>query len=203
MTNLDEYQIRKYLEENVTFSRDWFVENASSDIIREWFNNRRKSTVSNEQKNGWLMENLSQLSNQLSTSREQAEDHSSITKELLDDILDKDLRKSVSSNQIRVTTTEKRSKLVGLSEEQLLVKLLVDITSELDVDILCHKILTNVSLLINCDRASLFLVKGNRTNRYLVAKLFDVTPGSLFKDALVLSDNKNRSKVPPIPFGII
>ena len=119
---------------------------------------------------------------------------------------------AAKSEKIRVTTSEKRRKLVGLSEEQLLVELIIDIINELDVDILCHKILTNVSVLINCDRASLFLAKGNRKNRYLVAKLFDVTPDSQLQDALVVSDNNNynnnnnnsggRPKVPPIPFGM-
>lgn len=35
-----------------------------------------------------------------------------------------------------------------------------DICNELDVKSLCHKILQNVSLLLNADRGSLFLVQG-------------------------------------------
>nr|XP_046911177.1 cGMP-specific 3',5'-cyclic phosphodiesterase-like isoform X3 [Dermatophagoides farinae] len=218
MTNIDENQVRKYLNENYNFSRDWFIENANGDIIREWFNCRKKSSNISEKDeqtnngNRWLMKNLSILSNQLSTSNtSEQRDPNSITKELLDNILDRNFRKSANSEKIRVTTSEKRRKLVGLSEEQLLVELIIDIINELDVDILCHKILTNVSVLINCDRASLFLAKGNRKNRYLVAKLFDVTPDSQLQDALVVSDNNNynnnnnnsggRPKVPPIPFG--
>lgn len=38
-----------------------------------------------------------------------------------------------------------------------------DICNELDVRSLCHKILQNVSMLLNADRGSLFLVQG-RTN---------------------------------------
>ncbi|KAH9424393.1 hypothetical protein DERP_004577 [Dermatophagoides pteronyssinus] len=179
------------------------LKNASADIICQWFNNRRKSNTDLSTTNSggeWLMTNLSLLSEQLSTTTK--EDHStSITKELFDDILlDKKFQKS--SNQIEnLTTDEKRKKFIGLTEEQLLVELIVDITNELDVDILCHKILTNVSLLINCDRASLFLAKGNRKNRYLVAKLFDVTPGGQLKDSLVLDNSNSRPKFPPISFG--
>ncbi len=50
----------------------------------------------------------------------------------------------------------------------------MDISNELDIDILCHRILLNVSQLTKADRCSLFLARGPRENRYLEAKLFDV-----------------------------
>lgn len=56
------------------------------------------------------------------------------------------------------------------------MELIKDIANELDIDVLCHKILVNVELLTHADRGSLFLVKGNSAQtRYLQAKLFDVT----------------------------
>lgn len=55
------------------------------------------------------------------------------------------------------------------------MELIRDIANELDIDVLCHKILVNVCLLTHADRGSLFLAKGSPKNRYLVAKLFDVT----------------------------
>lgn len=56
------------------------------------------------------------------------------------------------------------------------MELIKDVANELDIDVLCHKILVNVGLLTHADRGSLFLVKGNTPqSRYLVAKLFDVT----------------------------
>lgn len=55
------------------------------------------------------------------------------------------------------------------------MELIRDVANELDIDVLCHKILVNVSLLTHADRGSLFLAKGTMNNRYLVAKLFDVT----------------------------
>ena len=84
-------------------------------------------------------------------------------------------------------------------EDELFMKSIRDITNELDVDTLCHKILVNVSLLTHSDRGSLFLAKGSRDDRYLVAKLFDVTSDSLLKDALTAAEQ--HSKIPPLPFG--
>jgi len=55
------------------------------------------------------------------------------------------------------------------------MELIRDVANELDIDVLCHKILVNVGLLTHADRGSLFLAKGTPTNKYLVAKLFDVT----------------------------
>lgn len=40
--NFDEDQIRKYLADNQSFTKEWFVQNATNEFIREWFNERRK-----------------------------------------------------------------------------------------------------------------------------------------------------------------
>jgi len=58
-----------------------------------------------------------------------------------------------------------------LDEGELFMELIRDVSNELDIDVLCHKILVNVGLLTRADRGSLFLVRG----KHLVAKLFDVT----------------------------
>lgn len=71
---------------------------------------------------------------------------------------------------------EARKNLAELDEGELFMELIKDVANELDIDVLCHKILVNVGLLTHADRGSLFLVKGNNAqSRYLVAKLFDVT----------------------------
>lgn len=83
------------------------------------------------------------------------------------------------------------------------MELIRDIANELDVDTLCHKILVNVSLLTQSDRGSLFLAKGPRHARYLVAKLFDVTPDSVLQEALDAAvDEDGECRIPPIPFGV-
>lgn len=72
--------------------------------------------------------------------------------------------------------SEVRKNLAELDEGELFMELIKDVANELDIDVLCHKILVNVGLLTHADRGSLFLVKGhNAQSRYLVAKLFDVT----------------------------
>lgn len=68
-----------------------------------------------------------------------------------------------------------RQYLENLDEGDLFMELIRDIANELDINVLCHKILVNVGLLTHADRGSLFLAKGTLKNRYLVAKLFDVT----------------------------
>lgn len=68
-----------------------------------------------------------------------------------------------------------RRHLANLDEGELFMELIRDVANELDIDVLCHKILVNVGLLTHADRGSLFLAKGSTNNRYLVAKLFDVT----------------------------
>ena len=62
-----------------------------------------------------------------------------------------------------------------MDDSDLFMELIRDVANELDIDVLCHKILVNVGLLTHADRGSLFLARGPRDARYLVAKLFDVT----------------------------
>jgi len=68
-----------------------------------------------------------------------------------------------------------RRNLSALDENELFMELIRDVANELDINVLCHKILVNVELLTHADRGSLFLARGPREDRYLVAKLFDVT----------------------------
>ncbi|XP_068618143.1 dual 3',5'-cyclic-AMP and -GMP phosphodiesterase 11 isoform X3 [Battus philenor] len=74
-----------------------------------------------------------------------------------------------------------RHELRQLDEKELIFELVKDICNELEVRVLCHKILQNVSILLDADRGSLFLVQGERAasphpqnGRCLVSKLFDV-----------------------------
>lgn len=74
-------------------------------------------------------------------------------------------------NRATRSSGEWRHHLGMLDEGELFMELIRDVSNELDIDVLCHKILVNVGLLTRADRGSLFLVRG----KYLVAKLFDVT----------------------------
>lgn len=78
------------------------------------------------------------------------------------------------------------------------MELIRDVANELDIDVLCYKILKNVSILTHADRGSLFLARTNGEEKYLLAKLFDVRHDSSFEEAIKLS----RSEELKIPFGI-
>ena len=94
--------------------------------------------------------------------------------------------KNYVDGMVRVRKTSKinKQRLLQMSESELFMELIRDIASELDVNVLCHKILRNVSVLTGSDRGSLFLVRGSKENRYLVSKLFDVTDTSTLEESL-------------------
>ncbi|XP_037960082.1 dual 3',5'-cyclic-AMP and -GMP phosphodiesterase 11 isoform X2 [Teleopsis dalmanni] len=80
-----------------------------------------------------------------------------------------------------------RNELKQLDEKELIFELVKDICNELEVRTLCHKILQNVSILLNADRGSLFLVQGRCNSsdgpkKCLVSKLFDVCPRSTVEE---------------------
>nr|XP_029730133.1 cGMP-specific 3',5'-cyclic phosphodiesterase-like [Aedes albopictus] len=91
-----------------------------------------------------------------------------------------------------------RSHLADLDEGDLFMELIRDVANELDIDVLCHKILVNVSLLTHADRGSLFLVKGPPSGKYLVAKLFDVTQNTPLDEAV----RRAKQDELIIPFGV-
>ncbi|XP_062561405.1 cGMP-specific 3',5'-cyclic phosphodiesterase isoform X3 [Armigeres subalbatus] len=91
-----------------------------------------------------------------------------------------------------------RNHLAELDEGELFMELIRDVANELDIDVLCHKILVNVSLLTHADRGSLFLVKGPPSGKYLVAKLFDVTQTTPLDEAVRLAKQDELL----IPFGV-
>lgn len=102
------------------------------------------------------------------------------------------------SNSSVQALPESRRHLMDLDEGELFMELIRDVANELDIDVLCHKILVNVGLLTHADRGSLFLAKGTPNNKYLVAKLFDVTQKTALKDAVT----RARAEEIIIPFGI-
>jgi len=92
----------------------------------------------------------------------------------------------------------RREELGRLDESDLFMELIRDVANELDINVLCHKILVNVGLLTHADRGSLFLAKGPLDDRYLVAKLFDVTQDTELEEAVQRAKNEEIK----IPFGI-
>lgn len=92
----------------------------------------------------------------------------------------------------------RREELGRLDESDLFMELIRDVANELDINVLCHKILVNVGLLTHADRGSLFLAKGPLEDRYLIAKLFDVTQDTELDEAM----QRAKSEEIKIPFGV-
>lgn len=106
------------------------------------------------------------------------------------------IKRSKSPNR-SVGQAERLRSLQQLDERDLFMELIRDVATELDIDVLCHKILVNVGLLTHADRGSLFLARGSPDQRYLVAKLFDVTVDTELEEAL----DKAQCEELRIPFG--
>ncbi|CAK1541136.1 unnamed protein product [Leptosia nina] len=104
----------------------------------------------------------------------------------------------LSSSPVKRSRSPSSSAQRQLDEADLFMDLIKDVANELDIDVLCHKILVNVCLLTSADRGSLFLAKGTPPNRYLQAKLFDVTRDTEIEDALRIA----RTQEIRIPFGV-
>ena len=103
---------------------------------------------------------------------------------------------SPSSTPTRSSKPHRRSKseLKALDEKELMYELVIDICNDLDVTSLCYKILQNLSILLNADRCSLFLVQGKGTNeKSLVSKLFDVSSDSTYEE---ICDREQEIRVP-------
>ncbi|XP_034021240.1 cGMP-specific 3',5'-cyclic phosphodiesterase-like [Thalassophryne amazonica] len=65
-----------------------------------------------------------------------------------------------------------------------LLELVKDVSSHLDVTLLCHKIFLHINELIAADRYSLFLVGEDSSNKkFLVSRLFDVAEGSTLEES--------------------
>ncbi|XP_054260068.1 cGMP-specific 3',5'-cyclic phosphodiesterase [Macrosteles quadrilineatus] len=122
----------------------------------------------------------------------------SVTSELFHTWLNSSpIKRAKSPNRPRASG-EWRQHLGLLDEGELFMELIRDVSNELDIDVLCHKILVNVGLLTHADRGSLFLARGPPENRFLVAKLFDVTVDTELDEAV----QKAKAEEIRIPFGV-
>jgi len=163
---LSEEMVARYLARKPNFVKRWFKDNAPNDLLHECIR---------------IKEQKEYL----------AKPRTSLTHEMFNNI--------VQGNRSNLDPTLISSQIVdymNLNDNELFFELIRDIANELNVDVVCHKILTNVSILTNSDRGSLFLARGPKDTRYLVSKLFDVTVGSTLEQSL---HNENQQII--IPFG--
>jgi hypothetical protein len=163
---LSEEMVARYLVRKPNFLKRWFKDNATNDMLND--------CIRLKEQNEYLIK-----------------PRTSVTHEMFNNIVQghRTHRRTPSPNPQVVD-------YLNLNENELFFELIRDIANELNVDVVCHKILTNVSILTNSDRGSLFLARGPNDARYLVSKLFDVTAGSTLEQSL----HKEGQQI-IIPFG--
>ncbi|CAL1528489.1 unnamed protein product, partial [Lymnaea stagnalis] len=211
MAAITEEDVGQYLREHPQFLASWFLEHADDDTLQ---------VVARKMKQDVIFHHKHQPDRAMGrTSEEKTESIGSMSEEslIIDPSEDRKLQKYASFSKVgrnSITSMIFRKYLDGdrtrrpsvkkdlddlkrMSEEELFMELIRDIASELDVNVLCHKILQNVSILTNSDRGSLFLVRGSRDNKYLVSKLFDVTESSTLEQSIHTEANEIT-----VPFGV-
>ncbi len=166
-----------YLNKHPDFVKEWVLSNVDATELKEWakYQDETKSTVLRVEEGDGERQRKSGLK--------------SVLKNELTDYLER---------KRKTSATQRKDKefYAGLSDKELLLELIRDVSCELDVDVLCHKILVNVCILTKGDRGSLFLAKGPKDKRVLVSRLFDVTSDSNLTESLVTEEKQIR-----VPFG--
>lgn len=178
---LTEHQVSLYLKTHPDFLLRWLADNTTTEIVEQFASTLRQNKFDG---------GYNQASRIPSTVHFPMPPYSLITRNSITSAIFRRYLEGDRKDSVR----KDRKSLVHMSEEELFMELIRDIASELDVNLLCHKILQNVSILTNSDRGSLFLVRGSRDNKYLVSKLFDVTETSTLED--VVHTQVNEIKVP-------
>jgi len=163
---LTEEMVARYLVRKPNFVKRWFKDNATTDLLID--------CIQLKEQNEYL-----------------TKPRASVTHEMFNNII-----QGHRTNRLISSTRSHAVDYMNLNENELFFELIRDIANELNVDVVCHKILTNVSILTNSDRGSLFLARGPKDARYLVSKLFDVTAGSTLEQSLHKEDQQII-----IPFG--
>ena len=163
---LSEEMVARYLARKPNFLKRWFKDNAPSELLQECIRIKEQKEYLNKPR-------------------------TSLTHEMFENIIHGN-----RSAQEQLLTVAQPVDYMNLNEHELFFELIRDIANELNVDVLCLKILINVSILTNSDRGSLFLARGPKDSRYLVSKLFDVTAGSTLEQSL-----HQEGQQIVIPFG--
>ena len=165
--------VEKYLDDHQDFTKSYFERKATSSMVDNWMSSRSHRPGSR------AME-VNHVKRDSVKSHVMLKKDNNFTNGRLNSIFgsERDERK------ISVPRRRRKSKLGELDEKELFMELIRDIANELDINMLSHKILVNVSILTNADRCSLFLVRGSRDNKVLVSKLFDVTSESTVDQAI-------------------
>ena len=163
--------VEKYLDDHQDFTKSYFERKATSSMVDNWMSSRSHRPGSRAMQVNHLHRDSIKPQLILKTNGNFADGK-------LNSIFG-------SAREGRKPSVPRhKSDLGELSEKELFMELIRDIANELDINMLSHKILVNVSILTNADRCSLFLVRGSRENKVLVSKLFDVTSESTIDQSI-------------------
>ena len=188
--------LEQWLDGHPDFVQDYFARKASRNMVDNWLilHSLNKSTgdVNVSETGSPVGSCSSRTSSGTSTpvrkiSAQEFEKGGQILKPMLSTV-DGQLTflgtppSSVTSDTSNKGARKTRGELKALDERELMYELVMDICNDLDITSLCHKILQNVSILLNADRCSLFLVEGEGDSRQLVSKLFDVNSNSTIEE---------------------
>lgn len=180
---LSEQQVSAYLKRHPVFVREWYTEHTTTEQRQQWQSQDPAAADDDDDRTA------NRPSDSQPVSKCKPTRSNSITTTLFHDVL------HGTRNAHRMAVRAK-SRLLEMSEREVFMELIRDIASEMDVNILCHKIILNVSMLTKSDRGSLFLLRGPMDNRYLVSKLFDVTETASLEECLHTEEQQIR-----VPLG--
>lgn len=158
--------VEKYLDDHHDFAKSYFERKATSAMVDNWMSSRSHRPGSRAMQVNHLQRDSTKPQIILKTDGK------------LNSIF------GLACDGRKPSVPRRKSNLEDLDEKELFMELIRDIANELDINMLSHKILVNVSILTNSDRCSLFLVRGSRENKVLVSKLFDVTSESTLDEAI-------------------
>ncbi|CAF4415978.1 unnamed protein product, partial [Rotaria magnacalcarata] len=116
---LTEEMVTRYLSRKPDFVKRWFKDNATDDLLND--------CIRLKEQNAFLIK-----------------PRASVTHEMFKNIIQGHV-----SNRPTSSTNSQIVGYMNLNENELFFELIRDISNELNVDVVCHKILTNVSILTN------------------------------------------------------
>ncbi|XP_048589168.1 dual 3',5'-cyclic-AMP and -GMP phosphodiesterase 11 isoform X2 [Nematostella vectensis] len=191
MINLEdastEQKVESWLDEHPEFVQSYFARKANRSLVDSWLHSRSHArTPSGTPPPSGSSTPVRKISASEFEGR-------GILKPLVN-VVDGQLSFLSPSEPSRKRSTAHRNRksrleLQQLDEKEVLMELVKDISNDLDVQSLCHKILQNVSILLNADRCSLFLCQGPKEGpRFLVSKVFDVNAESKLEDVQCLEE---------------
>lgn len=181
---LNPSSVNKFLQANPTFLRQWILTNISPEVLNIWLEDLKTGSS----------KRLSEPSSAQGGALRSGDCHVDfITEGIFNEIV---VGRRSSLPPSRQNLDVRRPDLAKMDDKALFMQLVRDIADELDVNILCYKILWSVCFLTKSERASLFLVKGTKDEKYLVSKLFDVCETSSIYETLHADDNTIK-----VPFG--